>query len=67
MQQDDTLDTSLLVHGVVDPGEWDPSQPIQFGSADDEPADTVMNGDDDEVSTLSISLAGQTSRSVYRV
>ncbi|GAA5901064.1 hypothetical protein JCM8208_007607 [Rhodotorula glutinis] len=48
-EDEDTLDTSLLIHGVVDPGEWDPSHPIQFGSAADEPADEEMEGEAEEI------------------
>lgn len=33
--------TSLRIHGVAEPGEWDPSQPIEFGSS----ADTLALGD----------------------
>ena len=47
-------DTSLLIHGVVDPGEWDPSQPIQFGSAGDELADADM---DDQTAEVRLSLS----------
>lgn len=37
--QDDLADSSLHIHGVTEPGEWDPSDAIRFGGAAEEPVE----------------------------